>query len=54
MHASDSEVVVVVVSQHYTADHDCDDTGHIEKLCHDVAQNTKNVSKCYLGDLTFH
>ena len=51
VHTSDCEVVVVVVSEGYSADHDCDNTAHAEKLGHNVTQDAKNIGEGYLGDL---
>ena len=54
VHASDCEVVEVVVSQDYSADQDSDDTAHLKELSHHVAHNAKDVGKGHLSDLVLH
>lgn len=51
MHASNCEIVVVVVSQHYPTDHDCDDPTHLEELSHDVAEDAEDVGEGHLCNL---
>lgn len=54
MHPSNCQIVIIVMSQHHSTDHDCYNSRHIEKLGHDIAQQTKNIDKNHLRDLALH
>ena len=54
MHTSHCEVVVVVVGEGDSANHDCDDSAHAEELGHNVTQDAKNVGEGDLSNLAIN
>lgn len=53
MHASNCEVVVVIMGQSYTTDQHSYHTTHIEKLSNHIAHDAEDIGEGYLRDFAF-